>query len=211
MLRIGLLESWVIVIPIVYLINITEIVKSFDSAVYDVISGQISPIITYMMKLFTFLGSELALTALALLILLAGVLFKRGKYFKRCLFIGLNVGGGALLVLILKNIVRRPRPNIMQLVEIGGYSFPSGHSMSSLIFYGFLIYLALRYIRNWTKYFIALTLALLILLTGISRIYLGVHYASDVLGGYIIGTMWLFSSIKLFEKLLINKKSKTWR
>lgn len=195
-------------ILLVFRIITGDFIKCFDSAVYDVVTGQISPFITCVMKIFTFLGSELALTAFAVLTLLTGVFWKRGKYFKRCLFAGLNVGGGALVVLIVKNIVRRPRPNINQLIEISGYSFPSGHSMSSLIFYGFLIYLSLKYMKRWSKYCIAFALALLVLFIGISRIYLGVHYASDVLGGIILGAFWLTASIKLYKKMPFNRISK---
>lgn len=183
-------------------------IQSFDSKIYDAVAGQISPVTTCVMKLFTFLGSELALTSLAALILLIGVFWKKGKHFKCCLFIGLNLGGGALLSLIIKNIVRRPRPNIMQLIEITGYSFPSGHSMNSLIFYGFLIYLSLRYIKRWPKYCISFILTLLILFIGISRIYLGVHYASDVLGGFILGAFWLAASIRVFKNMPFNRLSK---
>jgi undecaprenyl-diphosphatase len=185
-----------------------EYVQNFDSAVYDALAKQISPVTTCFMKLFTFLGSELALTSLAALTLFTGVFWKKGKRFKHCLFICLNLGGGALFSLILKNIFRRPRPNIMQLIEITGYSFPSGHSMNSLIFYGFLIYLSLRYMKHWSKYCISFGLALLILFIGISRIYLGVHYASDVIGGFILGIFWLIVSIWVFKKMPFNRLSK---
>ena len=92
----------------------------------------------------------------------------------------------------------------MKLVKEGGYSFPSGHAMVSFGFYGFLIYLAYKKINNKKiKYPLIISLALLILLIGISRIYLGVHYATDIIGGFIIGFIYLIVFIKYFY----NKKS----
>ena len=104
----------------------------------------------------------------------------------------------ALLNHIFKKIVQRPRPTGYRLIEEDGYSFPSGHSMISAAFYGFFIYLIFKNVKNkYLKWGSISLLSLLICLIGISRIYLGVHYTSDVMAGFVISISYLviFTSI----------------
>ena len=83
---------------------------------------------------------------------------------------------------MLKLIIQRPRPDEYRIIDASGYSFPSGHSMISMAFYGFIIYLICKYVNNKIlKYFLIGLLGSLIILIGVSRVYLGVHYVSDVL------------------------------
>jgi undecaprenyl-diphosphatase len=101
------------------------------------------------------------------------------------------VGGGETALFLLKHLFHRPRPT-RQLVAAYGYSFPSGHAFSAVAVYGFLIYLTWKLANNGTlKLTIFTTSILLILLIGISRIYLNVHWLTDVLGGYAAGFSWL--------------------
>ena len=91
------------------------------------------------------------------------------------------------------------------LITEKGYSFPSGHSMVSFAYYGLLIYLIYKYIDNKVlKYILIFILTTIILLVGLSRIYLGVHYTTDVLGGYIFGLLYLIIFINYIEKYLTN-------
>lgn len=107
-----------------------------------------------------------------------------------------------MLNLVLKNIVERPRPIGYRLIDETGYSFPSGHSMISTAFYGLIIYLIWKNVRNTKlKYISCILLALLILLIGISRIYLGVHYASDVIGGFTISIAYLIIFTSTFKTI----------
>ena len=93
---------------------------------------------------------------------------------------------------ILKNIVQRPRPIGYRLIDENGYSFPSGHSMVSAAFYGLIIYFIWKNVKNKKLRNIScILLSFLIVFIGLSRIYLGVHYASDVLGGFIISIAYL--------------------
>ena len=104
---------------------------------------------------------------------------------------------------LLKRILQRPRPTEFRIVEETGYSFPSGHSMVSMAFYGYLIYLIYRYIKNkYVKWTLITILSILICLIGISRIYLGVHYTSDVLGGFLLSISYLVIYISSIKKLL---------
>lgn len=115
--------------------------------------------------------------------------WKNKKYGK---YATLNLAIIVLLNQILKFVFQRPRPEGYRLVEETGYSFPSGHSMVSAAFYGFLIYLIFHYVENRKlKWLLCTILTFLVGLIGISRIYLGVHYASDVLGGFCFSIMYL--------------------
>lgn len=100
----------------------------------------------------------------------------------------------------LKELFARPRPFGEHLVYATGFSFPSGHAMISTAFYGFLAYLALRLWPGRNGKIIASILIILIFLIGISRVYLNVHYFSDVLAGFLLGGIILLLFIKLLPK-----------
>jgi len=126
------------------------------------------------------------------LISLAAILGLAIKNKKVALLIWGNLGISALLNQILKYIVQRPRPTEFRIIDESGYSFPSGHSMVSAAFYGFLIYLIYKNVKNkYLKWGLITLLSLLTILIGISRIYLGVHYTSDVLVGVFIAISYL--------------------
>ena len=110
-----------------------------------------------------------------------------------------------LLNQLLKRIVQRPRPTEFRIVEESGYSFPSGHSMVSMAFYGYLIYLIYKYVKNkYLKWISIILLSILICSIGISRIYLGVHYTSDVLAGFMISISYLIIYISAINKFFIK-------
>ena len=106
------------------------------------------------------------------------------------------------LNLLLKNIVERPRPEGYRLITETGYSFPSGHSMISAAFYGLIIYFIWKNVKDKKLKYISCTLlGILIVLIGISRIYLGVHYASDVIGGFTISIVYLIIFTSVFKMI----------
>ena len=124
--------------------------------------------------------------------------------------IGFSIISNLVIVTILnqllKNILQRPRPNEFRIIEETGYSFPSGHSMVSMAFYGYLIYLIYIYVKNkYLKCTLIVLLSILICTIGISRIYLGVHYTSDVLGGFLISISYLVIYISAVNKFLLEK------
>jgi undecaprenyl-diphosphatase len=111
------------------------------------------------------------------------------------------VGGGVLINLILKSLFGRVRPDFTNAFyhEIG-YSFPSGHSMMSMIFYGMTVFLLLQSIKSFSvKTAVLVGGAAIILLVGFSRLTLGVHFLSDVVGGWTAGSIWLITCIALRE------------
>ncbi|MFF2482766.1 phosphatase PAP2 family protein [Paenibacillus sp. NPDC058071] len=172
----------------------------FDESVIRVVQGTITPQLTAVMKGFTFFGSTFAL---CLFLLIAAVLMIWRKKRWEALMLAIAVGGGGLFNLLLKWIFQRERPNVNRLIEEAGYSFPSGHSMSSFIFYGMLGALFFIFFESkWPKLFIALLSVIVVLTVGISRIYLGVHYPSDVIAGYAAGGVWLVISFMALRTIL---------
>ncbi len=118
-----------------------------------------------------------------------------------------NVAIVTVLNQLIKRILQRPRPTEYRIIEETGYSFPSGHSMVSMAFYGYFIYLIYKYVKNkYVKWISIILLSLLICLIGISRIYLGVHYTSDVLGGFLIAISYLIIYISAANKFIIEKE-----
>ena len=120
------------------------------------------------------------------------------------LFCAVNLAGSTLLNQALKFAIQRPRPDVaLRLVEIGGFSFPSGHSMAAMAFFGLLIWIARRYVAHrGARFLLTAGLALVIVLVGFSRVYLGVHYASDVIGGFCASLIWLAAYTKVAGPLL---------
>lgn len=117
-----------------------------------------------------------------------------------------NLGIVTILNQIIKFIMQRPRPTEFRIIEETGYSFPSGHSMVSLAFYGYLIYLIYKYVENkYAKWCLICLLSCLIISIGTSRIYLGVHYTSDVLGGFLISISYLVIYISAVNKFLTER------
>lgn len=113
----------------------------------------------------------------------------------------LIVGGCSLVNFIIKNIVRRERPSVLRLVEQGGYSFPSGHSIAAIALYGYLIYLVNKTSKyKKIKIILDILLVFLIINIFISRIYLGVHFATDVIGSILLGFFGLIFIISLDNK-----------
>lgn len=173
--------------------------ERLDSYVYSIVAAAITDRITEFMKLITFFGSGTFLSVFTFIIIL--VFFRKGKYSFFVSTITINLVLIALLNSGIKYIFKKSRPDILRLVEVSGYSFPSGHSMVSMGFYGFLIYLCVSNMKTRWKYLDAAALAILILLIGLSRIYLGVHYFSDVIGGFSFGLFWVGIC-----SILINKQ-----
>lgn len=114
--------------------------------------------------------------------------------------------------IVLKRVFKRARPTLEHLVTVNTLSYPSGHSMSAMAFYGFLVYLCLRYdMRRWLKMLLVVLLVVVILSVGISRVYLGVHFPSDVAAGFVGGLIWVaFCAVifNLFELLRKRQRAK---
>lgn len=131
-----------------------------------------------------------------LLILLVIILIVFHKY-RFAYILPIHVTISVIFNMILKNIFARPRPEMIRLIDETGFSFPSGHAMVTMVAYGYLIYVVHHYIKQkWLRYSLISLLVFIIVSVGLSRIYLGVHYLTDVLAGY---------SISLFYLLVVTK------
>lgn len=135
-------------------------------------------------------------------LVLGVILILRNKY---SLLYGCLAVDCALTNKIVKHIIRRERPDVLKLIKQGGFSYPSGHSMISMCMYGCLIYVVLKKIKNkYLKWFLVFILSLLIVSVGLSRIYVGVHYLSDVVSGFILGLIILILYIELINKYFVR-------
>lgn len=156
--------------------------------------------LTPIVKGITFFGGIIWLLILTIIL----VILIKNKKIK--ILICSNLVIITLLNQVLKFILERPRPTEYRIINETGYSFPSGHSMVSMAFYGFLIYLIYKYVKNkYLKIFSICGMSLLIVMIGISRIYLGVHYTSDVIGGFLISISYLIVFIKFSNKYILKE------
>lgn len=168
----------------------------FDSVVYNFLVNNRNEALNNFFKIITQFGSALVLIIITILC----VIFIRDKKYK--ILVPANLLTIAIINIVLKNFFLRPRPNELRLIEETGYSFPSGHAMASTAFYGLLIYIAHEKIENKIlRNTICIMLGLLILLISVSRIYVGVHYTSDV----IAGTCFSIAYLILITRLIKNQ------
>lgn len=166
-----------------------EKLERFDFGVRMKVHQFFSPDATRFMKLMTFLGSIRFLTMLFVLIVVVWL----AKGMKRpAVWLMIAVGGSVILDVSLKLSFHRPRPVPFVGVDPSTYSFPSGHALSSFCFYGVLAGLLCARIENRaSRIFIWAAAAALVFAIGLSRIYLGVHYPTDVIAGYIAAAAWV--------------------
>lgn len=168
-----------------------EATRLLDERVIAWFKDWASPAFTYVAWILTALGSVVFITAGSMVT--AFVLIRRG-YIYRCLAVVVTMGGGSLLNILLKQFFHRQRPVLENpLVTLSSYGFPSGHTMGATIFYG-LLALLMAHSTRWAwrhRIFAFAGAALVIALVGVSRIYLGAHYLTDVLGAIALGLAWL--------------------
>ncbi len=160
-----------------------------DRWVFQTLGLVRTPLMTDIMEGITFLGGGEVITAGALLVCFVLAWRKR---FAELAGLLAAVLGGSLLSLVMKTAVNRPRPPMDAALSPFGASFPSGHALMSVLFYGFCAYLLVLSVKTtearsqivtWTVF--------LVFMIGVSRLYIGVHYLSDVAAGFTAGICWL--------------------
>ena len=197
-----------VIITLILLIPIVIITKKvilkeellIDKLAYELIVVRLrNPILTTIMKLITSLSNTGIIIFLSIILIIYYYYIAKKKHISFII-----VGNLLLTVLVnqtIKYIIRRERPIGYRLIEMTGYSFPSGHAMVSMTFYGLLIYIVNHSIKNkYLKYSLITLNVIIIILIGISRVYLGVHYLSDVITGYSISVVYLLVLSKLLNK-----------
>lgn len=194
-------KRWIIVlIALIIFLSILEDVFKKEILIIDTVVYKFAviflrnDILTVIMKIVTNFGNAIPVLLISIIII------ANCKDRKKTIWIILNLFFITVLNLVLKYIVQRNRPEGYRLIDESGYSFPSGHSMVSTAFYGFLIYLIIKNVKNrYIKDFLVILLGILIVLIGFSRVYLGVHYASDVIAGFFISIAYLIVFITIIS------------
>ncbi|TYB71818.1 phosphatase PAP2 family protein [Bizionia gelidisalsuginis] len=183
----------------------SEILGQYDSAITQSILLWRSSGLTEYFIFVTHIGGIYGyLVVFSLATFLLFITFKNWHYvFQLSIVMILALSSNV----IIKEMVNRSRPDLEHLVMVKTLSYPSGHAMTAMAFYGFIIFLTYQFkINGFLKFVIITVLTTLIISIGLSRIYLGVHFPSDIIGGYIAGFIWvvlcalIFNLIKVFNK-----------
>lgn len=180
-----------------YMIS-THDVLAFDTAIREWAYSQRNPLRNNILIGITYMGNWQTIVALGLVLLAWPATRKPvGLPF------AITAASSTIIYKVAKSIFQRPRPDLsVRIIEESGFSFPSGHSMNCLVIYGILIYLIRRYCRNrQAANVLTVILTLLILAIGCSRVYVGVHFPTDILGGWSLGIAVLAGAIIIIEEI----------
>ncbi len=209
MKKFDLKKILLIVIPIILFAFLALYIQAgysirFENWVYAEAVEHMNPFLTNIIRIITHLGDPIIVTSITILLVIIPKTRKKVGYPMAAAVIVSEA-----LNLILKEIFARERPNILQLVNETTYSFPSGHAMINTTVYTMLGIFAIKYIRSKKiKIPVIIMCIIMPLIISFSRVYLGVHYAGDVLGGMLLGfavTVFIYALLKKEEKLLQAK------
>lgn len=199
--RILLLIICIILFSLIALYHGAQIGREVDNGVYHFIFSSESFLTTTFFIGITKIGEVYTMAVLSLILVIYLAL---KRYYVEMLFFVFTMGLSTILNPLLKNIFDRERPTVLRLVEASGYSFPSGHAMGSIAFFGSLIYLTHRLIKSKSRIVVYIICTLFILGICSSRIYLGVHYPTDIMAGLLGGgSSLMLSTLILRHKLQI--------
>lgn len=214
----ALITAEVIFVVTIFFISISSLIfiirriffvksNAFDQNAFDFLAPFVTDNITSVVLFITFFGSYLFMVTAWLLVFSFYLFIRKNKWhFITMLTIAVS---NFMLMVGLKFFFNRPRPLIPLLKEIPGLSFPSGHAFMSMIFYGLLISIVYRDITSlWKKWTVIFILLSFIFLVGFSRVYLRVHYLSDVLAGYCFGILSLIMLLWLMKRIGEYNKAK---
>ena len=176
----------------------THEVLAFDTVIRQWAYGLRNPVLNAFFITITYLGNWQTITAIGLILLLV----RQTRRDIGLPFAAVSLSS-TLVYKIVKSIFARPRPELsVRIIEQGGFSFPSGHSMNGLVCFGILIYLIRRYCKNKKAAdILTVLLSVLIIAIGCSRVYVGVHFPTDILAGWSLGAVYLCISIIILEKV----------
>ncbi|QLK86185.1 phosphatase PAP2 family protein [Staphylococcus sp. 17KM0847] len=197
--RISLLLVFTIIFSVIAMFHESRLGKWIDNEVYNFIFSSESLIATSIFLGATYIGEVWTMVALSLITVALLMLY---KYKIEALFFAMTMLLSGMTNPILKNIFDRERPSILRLIDISGFSFPSGHAMGSTAFFGSLMYIAIRIFKGKSQAAICGLCILFIILISTSRIYLGVHYPTDIIAGILGGTFFIILSQLILRKPL---------
>jgi undecaprenyl-diphosphatase len=178
--------------------------QQFDAFVRTAIHQLASPGLTRLMQVFSFLGSFASVITLSLVVACVSIYYRRTRL---AAWLGITMLGATVLDVALKHAFHRVRPVAFFGVAPSSYSFPSGHALGSFCFYGVLAAILSGHVRGRVaKFCLWIATALLIGMIGLSRIYLGMHYPSDVIAGYFAGAVWV-AAVGFVDRILAARRS----
>ena len=177
---------------------------AFDERVFNAIIKSKNVPLTEFLRVITHLASTVGIITLTLV---TGILFYRRKSLSDFKYVVLNVGTGVILMEVIKNIIKRVRPAWKWIVQ-GGFSYPSGHTISAFMLYGTLMLLIYKKVHVRLRKPLLILSGLMIILTGLSRVYFGAHYLTDVLASLLLGTVVLIISNMFMNKEFKSDKNK---
>jgi undecaprenyl-diphosphatase len=178
--------------------------RAFDDATRAAVHQFASPMVTAIMRGFSFVGSTIALTIGTIIVV---VRFAMWKWAREAKLFALTMIGAGLLNIALKLAFKRPRPvPFFNLTPPESYSFPSGHSLTSAVFFGALAAILTARIKSRrVRVAIWIVSTAMFLLIGLSRIYLGVHYTTDVIAGFAAALIWILV-VRFVEMGLVRRR-----
>ena len=181
--------------------------SGFDNRVFQFLRGYTSPAVTATMIFFTFFGSMKFLFPAYCILVLYFLFYKKNK-LRSFNIAAIGISSIAILFLI-KDIFKRHRPSDPLIANVKGFSFPSGHSTSAFTFFGLLIYIIWEsQVSRWLKWVASIALFFFAVLIAASRVYLHVHYASDVVAGFCLAVLWLTICIFVLHRIENEKRLK---
>ena len=175
-----------------------DLVSSVDTFIYNLCTFKMNNILTGIFKVFTFFGSTAFIVALSVILFVVFLICKKKNHAYLTASVIII---STILNNVIKVIIMRSRPEVLKLVVETSYSFPSGHTMASVTIYGILLYLLNKTdLKSGLKNTLRVILFILPIFIGISRIYLGAHFATDVIGAYLVSTILLLITTYLVDK-----------
>lgn len=173
-------------------------IRSFDRTIISAVQGQEAPWLTFIMKTFTWIGSAYVVAPVTLIGFL--VLFFKLNRRPQAFLLSAVIVGTVVLNTVLKFYFQRERPEIHRILDANGFSFPSGHTMMAFSLYSILGYIVWRNVKTRSgSFMIILTASIMTILIGVSRIYLGVHFPSDIVGGLLASGLWVTISVMVLS------------
>lgn len=181
-----------------------HITTNFETNFYKEITEHMSNVLTIIMKIISYMGNTLIVILICIILLV----IPKTRY-KYGLITSIGVITSTMLNNILKVVFLRERPDVLRLINENSYSFPSGHSMINMTMYSLLAILLYNNIKDKKlKYVFPLSILLIPIFMGISRVYLGVHYITDVIGGWIFGLLITVVIYQIYNVVKKNKEEK---
>ena len=187
-----------------------ESIEHFDLSVINIIQGMEMHWLTPIIKVFTWIGSGYVVAPITIIAFI--LLFFVYQYREQAFLLVTVVVGTVILNGLLKLYFKRERPEIYRILEETGFSFPSGHTMMAFSLYTIISYILWRNVKTTLKrVLLVLFTTFMILIISTSRIYLGVHYPSDIVGGFIASALWVSIVIAVYGFYQDRRENKEHR